>query len=1542
MTFGRAAWLVIFILSLSLSSYAQKYDWGKLDGQGAHGWNNTWWGGGSQDMVADEYGNLYSIGSILGTHAWGGQGYLDFGDSVFGQAPQGEYTTPYISKYNRHGKAQWATTISSGTQQYLYTTSVAIDSGGNSYIIGTTWWNSVTNIAGYNVNSYGQGDIWLVKVNKNGVIQWAKTFGGNLQDYPTGITCSPKGDVYITGLFQGYFQFGISGISGSSNGWSVFLMKLDTDGEPYYARRIATTTGQNAWQSAGGDVVCDRSENVYVSGAFNGNILAGASYISAGSTGMDDQNGFVMKVLPSTGTPMWVRQMGGSASALAVDYNGDLYVGGKMQTGADSFHTTRMQNAGGIGFDDLYVARMTPTGQLTWVKRFGDNTATNMNPGCGWWCSQRINIASMDVDHAGKIFVSGTIDRTVDTGSICSFSVPKFKVWQWSWSNWSTDAFLLKLTPNGQCEWNARSGMRDTANQTTWSWWDETTTGGGVVTDNAGATYWKATRSSWNWQNNQTDTGMLFFNNDTINSAAMLTGLTFSTPMLWAIREQWVEIDSFSPKVICPGDSITVYYTKHDPFGSGNEFSIKLSNLTGNFFNAIEIGKVTDTGSGVIHGLVPLQTVKGSGYLLRVDGSIPSVHGYPFETPLIVRGRPNTNAGPDDSLCYGDTFNLHGTGGINFRWFNDPFLLDSSVQNPEAFPDTTRNFILRSVDPLTSCYYLDTVKLRVIPHAELVPRLDTTMCQGDSLWIYAAGIKGKPAKYSFVWTDMVTNTVLGEGDSFYVHPRVTTPYRVVLYDSCSIKRDTAIVTVNVRGHVRGNPRQDTTVCIGESLNIYAQPTGGLATAYNYKWYMGDTNLISTDSSFTWPSMDTTATFKLVTDDGGCSDEGDTAYFKGMRRETIELFTRSDTTICNGQSIWLTAYGTGGHPGGYTFTWDNGLPQNDSNNVTPVSSSTTYRVIMADGCTNTEDTGFITIKLRYPLSLIVRPDTLICRGEPLLLHVDGTGGDSLHYTFIWENVGIGNDLTVIPTMDTTYKVRLTDNCTLLSTEDSVHVSLRAPLNITTTPDTTICQENTAQLYAWGTGGYSPTYQFVWSDGITETVLAPGAPYPVTPGTNYTYSVRLQDNCTVISDSSTIDVTLRPYLSVNTIPSDTTICHGAVAQLRAYGTGGVVSAHSYSWENIGVGPTFPVQPLVDSFFRVIMSDGCSPWDTAYVQVRIAMPLSVDGTGDTLVCPEKRVYIEANGVGGVSSAHVYTWSHGLGTGQVKQVSPGVDMAYVITLSDNCSFPAYDTVYVTMAALPDTDLTTDRIEGCQPLLVDFQSGHTDAGGFSNWHWRLEQKLQVNTQVNETKHLFEKPGMFPVKLVITSSYGCVDSSEYIDITVHPKPVAIFDFTPESTNILTPTISMLNTSTNSVAFDWEFGDGNSSTDQHPTYTYSDTGHYPVTLYVASDENCLDTLTREYHIQDVYTCFIPSGFTPNGDRHNDKFYVSGTGVKKLKVQIYDRWGALVYESTERNFVWDGTSRESGEPLPIGVYMYRIQVDMENGGREQFKGTISLVR
>ncbi len=1530
--------LVLLGCLLVQSVFAQKkLAWSLVDGKGVHSYDWSSWSGGNQDMVADEYGNLYSIGAISGPSWGGGNSQLLFGDSITVNGTS-SFSTPYISKYDRRGKLLWAKAIEVPSSGWLFVTSLAVDTAGSVYIVGNTYSTGVSSVAGFSTATYGSGDIWMVKFSKDGVAQWAQTFGGGGQDYPTGITCSPQGDVYITGLFETYFQFGNTGISGSPNGWSVFVLKLNASGAVQYGRRIASTSGAQAWQSSGGDIAVDRYNNLYISGAFTGNLVVGGRTLTAGGS-ISTQNGFIMKLLPGNGVPIWARQVGYTASAIATDEQGKIYVAGKTMFGADSFDTQKLQGSiQGFGDDDLYVARFSGNGSLDWVDRMGDRKMSfSWCTNNAWYCS-RINISSMDVDFEGKILISGRIDRSTDSSSMAPIKVPKFSSTNWGWwNNFSTDAFMLKIDPNGDYIWHLRSGVRKTSG--TVNYWDEQSLGGGVCTDNAGAIFWKSKRA-WSWQISS-DTVRLFFDNDSIVDQGRHVIDKGSVPALWAIRENMIEVDSFSPRYACPGDSITVWYTKYDPFTVGNKFTARISNSTGNFFDALEIGTVTDTGSGFIKGIIPLQLDKGKGFRIRVDATAPGVRGYPSNEKLELKGKPATNAGPDFDICYGDTLSLNpGGGGYKFAWFSDPTLNDTALYRPLVYPLDSHYYVLRSEDSVTNCYNLDTVKALLVPNPRVLPRTDSTICQGESIWLYARGQRGRSAQYTFQWLAAADKSVLADDDSLLVSPRVTTDYLVVLYDSCSIIRDTATVRITVREHLQANPRSDTLLCNGEPLRVYAKTSGGWPAGYQYAWYIQDTILLSTDSAWTWLNVDSTAQLKLVVQDG-CSDEGDSANFKAFRRGHLRVVPRQDTTICIGETIALRATSIGGNKNTHTFTWNQGAGVGDSILVAPVLT-TTYRVILTDNCSNIPDTGFLTITVRQPISVVVRSDSTICQGEEIRLFVDGTGGDSLHYSFLWDGIGYGNNIKVKPTTTTNYKVTLTDNCTNQISQDDVTVTVRAPLSLSHTPDTLLCREAGANLYGWGSGGNQASYQFTWSAiGLADQVSGPGAPFFINPKVTTNVKVKLSDNCTAGSDSALIRVSLRAPLSTKVNVLDTLICHGAELNLVASANGGLPSAYAFEWVGKGNGQTIKLNPKIDEQLLLIARDGCSPDDSSFVTIRVRPALQVQATQDTLICPEVPTLLSASASGGTGKNYRFTWLPNNTTGNTLLVKPAGPMNYSVKLEDLCSEPVYDTVKVSTAPMPTTSFTSSKLEGCQPLEVDFNALYTATGG--NWFWRFgDGKTASASQPNYT-YTYRDHGTHSAKLFVTSDYGCLDSSYEVDIVVNPKPIAEFITNPVKADITNPEVSFQNQSLFAVSYAWDFGDGIGTSNQlSPSYVYGDTGLYRISLTATSDKNCSDVLVKKYRIHDIYSCYIPNSFTPNGDNRNDVFTINGTGIEELHIAIYDRWGSLVYESDQLDAAWNGRMNNTGEILPTGVYAYKVRLLLVEGGRRNVDGTVLLFR
>jgi gliding motility-associated-like protein len=87
-------------------------------------------------------------------------------------------------------------------------------------------------------------------------------------------------------------------------------------------------------------------------------------------------------------------------------------------------------------------------------------------------------------------------------------------------------------------------------------------------------------------------------------------------------------------------------------------------------------------------------------------------------------------------------------------------------------------------------------------------------------------------------------------------------------------------------------------------------------------------------------------------------------------------------------------------------------------------------------------------------------------------------------------------------------------------------------------------------------------------------------------------------------------------------------------------------------------------------------------------------------------------------------------------------------------------------------------------------------------------------------------------------------------------------------------------------------------------------------------------------------YIPNIFSPNGDGNNDKLFVRGEKIKDLKFKIFDRWGNAVFETNDKSQGWDGTYK--GEKCEIGVYIYKIEIEFQDGTKTSKNGTITLLR
>ncbi|HSV87121.1 MAG TPA: PKD domain-containing protein, partial [Bacteroidales bacterium] len=262
--------------------------------------------------------------------------------------------------------------------------------------------------------------------------------------------------------------------------------------------------------------------------------------------------------------------------------------------------------------------------------------------------------------------------------------------------------------------------------------------------------------------------------------------------------------------------------------------------------------------------------------------------------------------------------------------------------------------------------------------------------------------------------------------------------------------------------------------------------------------------------------------------------------------------------------------------------------------------------------------------------------------------------------------------------------------------------------------------------------------------------------------------------------------------------------------------------------------------------------------------------------------------------------------------------------------------------------------IEGCVPFEVMFENYSRHANRFL---WTFgDGKHSVN---ENPRHVFHEPGYFRVQLVAYGDGGRDTTYRYI--TVHPNPVA--DFYIENPLLILPydQLRISNRSQGGYSFLWDFGDGNTSTEFEPTHQYQTPSHYTVTLIVATNTQpaCRDTLSLKNSVLVLDACHVafPTAFTPqksgphggacdpfNHDPAQTTFQVfypklMGLSENNYVLEIYTRWGELIFRSTDPRIGWDGYV--NGRLAPLGVYVWRFSGVCINGQPVNKVGDVTLL-
>lgn len=207
--------------------------------------------------------------------------------------------------------------------------------------------------------------------------------------------------------------------------------------------------------------------------------------------------------------------------------------------------------------------------------------------------------------------------------------------------------------------------------------------------------------------------------------------------------------------------------------------------------------------------------------------------------------------------------------------------------------------------------------------------------------------------------------------------------------------------------------------------------------------------------------------------------------------------------------------------------------------------------------------------------------------------------------------------------------------------------------------------------------------------------------------------------------------------------------------------------------------------------------------------------------------------------------------------------------------------------------------------------------------------------------HTYDSAGTYLVRFYAFNPNTCnkVDSIQST-ISLRDNPTANFVHVPVIPETNEP-VTFTNRSIDADTYNWNFGDGNGSQDENPApHLYRKTGTYTVCLTAITREGCTDRLCKPVEA-DVYPLAdLPNAFSPNRDGSNDVLYVRGSGIEEMRLKIYNRWGEVIFETTDQDIGWDGTYK--GKEQPMESYGFVLDVTFIDGTSLHKSGNVTLLR
>ncbi len=733
---------------------------------------------------------------------------------------------------------------------------------------------------------------------------------------------------------------------------------------------------------------------------------------------------------------------------------------------------------------------------------------------------------------------------------------------------------------------------------------------------------------------------------------------------------------------------------------------------------------------------------------------------------------------------------------------------------------------------------------------------------------------------------------------------------------------------------------DSIICTGEESTTFINLTNSSLPLSYANWIFPGGDPETSTAFEPMVTFDSAGVFDItiISSNGFCTDTLTKPAYIRVGETPVAGFMMSDSADCAPSLISFTDLSSvsTGYIAGWQWNFDDGDEsdfQNPSHTFTETGAFNVSLTVTTDiGCT---DEAINEMEI-YDLPEVVVPEPYnICIGNTVSLEVEVLA-DTSALSYYWlDDPTLSCTNCFVPEanpIDTTTYYFVITNVIGCSDTSAVVVDVRpfeAP-TVNITNDTTICANTIIQLFA---DGGNSIYEYQWDQnapGLScyDFCFNPIASPEIT--TLYTVSVTNEFDCQTVEDVlvEVIDE------SQEFAGPDRTICEDGSVQLNAN-----IGNDPVWLVNDGLSCTYCMDPVASpdvttSYVVQVTTDlGCRIVDTVVVNVRSASDL--DAGEDMTICVGESVTLDAIGFG------TPTWISGANLSDPNifnpNVNPSASSTYILSVTEGeCTLE--DSLTIDVATQAEVFVENQTI--CLGESIQLEA----TGTAENFLWTPSEGLSDPTISNPIA-----TPLVTTTYTVTGSLGtCQDGQATATVTVIPGPVTrlaeVLDFFPGQTVDLEVTTEELA----GYTYEWSPIELVSCVSCNNPQVTVDSSTLFTVLVTDPETGCgtLDsTFVRKQNNCPEDLIGVPNIFTPNNDGQNDKLELrlspalQPTGIEVWRV--FDRWGAMIFESRDAGEGWDGTYK--GKAMPAGVYIYYIEAPCPiSEGKIMKKGDITLLK